>query len=156
MTDAPIETLELLRERAALERDRLTGELRHAEEVALRMRRQGEQLVAYRAEYVQRWSSQFARGGAIEIVHCYQSFMQRLDEALEQQQAKIEAAGRQAEAQRQALVQAELRVASVRKLIERRRAEFQRESQRREQRVADETAQQLAQRRPRATLALQH
>lgn len=156
MTSDSIDALNLLLERATHERDRVAAELRRGEEVALRARRQGEQLQAYRTEYLQRWSQQFGRGGAIEIVHCYQSFMQRLDEATAQQQRQIDAADRSVAALRDALVQAEVRAASVRKLIERRQAEQRRVQERREQRQTDETAQQTTQRRGRGSLAMQH
>ena len=156
MNHAATDALHLLLERATQERDRLAGELRRGEEVLLRARRQGEQLGSYRGEYTQRWSAQFGRGGAIEIVHCYQSFMQRLDEALAQQQRHIDAAERGVAAVRQALLQAELRMASVKKLIERRQAELARQQERRDQRQTDETAQHLALRRARQGAALQH
>lgn len=156
MTTESLATLQLLLDRATQERDRLAGELRRGEEVALRARRQGEQLAAYRGEYLQRWGGQFGRGGAIEIVHCYQSFMQRLDEALEQQQRQIEAADRAVAAVRQLLLQADLRVGSVKKLIERRRAEHQHRQDRQDQRQTDEAAQQSTRHRNRPGLALQH
>lgn len=153
---ASLEALNLLLDRATQERDRLAGELRRGEEVALRARRQGEQLASYRGEYLQRWGQQFGRGGAIEIVHCYQSFMQRLDEALEHQQGQIDAAERSVVQLRQTLTQAEVRLASIKKLIERRVAEQNQARERRDQRQTDETAQGLMLRRARATLALQH
>lgn len=149
-------TLQLLLDRATQERDRVAGEMRRGEEMALRARRQGEQLAAYRGEYLQRWSGQFGRGGAIELMHCYQSFMQRLDEALEQQQRQIDAAERAVAAMRQVLVQAEVRVASVKKLIERRQAELQRAEDRRDQRQTDETAQHVTRHRQRNGLAMHH
>lgn len=153
----PLDALHLLLDKATAERDRLAADLRRAEEVALRARAQGEQLAAYRGEYVERWSAQFGRGGAIEIVHCYQSFMQRLDEAMQQQQRQVDQTQRSLAQLRQALVEAEVRVASVKKLAERRRAEQLREEQRRDQRRTDETSQQIAMRRTRAGLAaLQH
>lgn len=152
---AALDALRLLLDRATQERDRLAGELRRGEEVLQRARQQGEQLAAYRNEYTQRWSRQFGRGGAIEIVHCYQSFMQRLEEAMGQQQRQVEAAERGVAAVRQALLQAELRVASVKKLIERRLAEMARVQERRDQRQTDETAQHLAMRRARQHPALQ-
>lgn len=149
-------TLQLLLDRATQERDRVAGEMRRGEEMALRARRQGEQLAAYRGEYLQRWSGQFGRGGAIELMHCYQSFMQRLDEALDQQQRQIDAAERAVAAMRQVLVQAEVRVASVKKLIERRQAELQRAEDRRDQRQTDETAQHVTRHRQRNGLAMHH
>ena len=156
MSSESLESLQLLLDRATQERDRMAGELRRGEDVALRTRRQGEQLAGYRVEYLQRWSRQFGRGGAIEIVHCYQSFMQRLDEAMEQQQRQIEATERALAAVREALVRCEVRVATVRKLIERRRAEQRRAQERREQRHTDELAQQATHRRTRGVLAVQH
>lgn len=156
MTHASLDTLQLLLDRATEERDRLVAELRRGEQVAARARLQGEQLTTYRSEYLQRWSAQFGRGGAIEIVHCYQSFMQRLDEARAQQQHHIDAATQGVAAVRQALLQAETRMASVNKLMERRRAEMQRADERRDQRLTDETAQQLARLRPRQDKATPH
>ena len=153
---ASITSLQLVLDRATQERDRLAGELRRADELALRTRRQGEQLAAYRGEYLQRWSRQFGHGGAIEIVHCYHSFMQRLDEALAHQQRQVHAADRGQAAARQALLQAETRLASIRKLIERRQAEIARAHERRDQRQTDETAQGLLLRRRRAAVSLQH
>lgn len=150
-----IASLQLVLDRAAQERDRLAADRRRAEELAQRTRRQGEQLAAYRGEYLQRWSRQFGHGGAIEIVHCYQSFMQRLDEALAHQQRQVHAAERGQAAAHQALLQAETRLASIRKLIERRQAEIARAHERRDQRQTDETAQGLLLRRKRAAAALQ-
>ncbi len=156
MTRASLDTLQLLLDRATEERDRLAGELRRGEQVAARARQQGEQLTVYRSEYLQRWSAQFGRGGAIEIVHCYQSFMQRLEEARDQQQRHIDAADQGVAAIRQALLQADTRVASVNKLMERRRAEMLRADERRDQRQTDETAQQVARLRRRQDTATPH
>ena len=156
MTPDSLATLNLLLERATQERDRLAGELRRGEEVVRRARQQGEQLTQYRGDYMQRWCQQFGRGGAIEIVHCYQSFMQRLDEAVAQQQGQIDAADQGVAAMRKLLVQAELRVASVKKLLERRQADARRREDRRDQRQTDETAQQLTRHRARHGAALQH
>lgn len=144
---ASLDALRLLQERAQDERERAAGALRQQEELLQRARLTAAQLGDYRVEYTQRWSAQFGHGGAIEIVRCYQSFMQRLDEALAQQQHQVQAAERAVAAARHKLLQAELRAASVGKLIERRAAELARAQQRREQRQDDETAQQLHLRR---------
>lgn len=130
-------------EQAEAERNQAQLALRRAEEHTTRLQAQADQLTQYRAEYQQRWSGQFSRQGAIEIVQCYQSFMQRLDEAMAQQAQQAEAARLQASRLRELLLAAELRVASVRKLIERRQQEARRHEQRREQRLSDEQAQHL-------------
>jgi len=136
--------LNTLLERAASERDQALAALRQADDLAGRQQAQHAQLAAYRVEYQQRWASQFRQGGAIEIMHCYQSFMQRLDEALAQQQRQVEMAAGAAQQARETLLARETRVASVRKLIERRTAEHQHATDRREQRQTDESAQQTS------------
>ena len=136
--------LNTLLERACAERDQALAALRQADDATGRQQAQHMQLTAYRVEYQQRWAGQFRQGGAIEIMHCYQSFMQRLDEALAQQQRLVDAAAGAAHRAREALLAREVRVASVRKLIERRAAEHQLATERREQRQADESAQQAS------------
>jgi flagellar protein FliJ len=136
--------LNTLLERAAAERDQALAALRQADDAAGRQQAQHAQLAAYRVEYQQRWAGQFRQGGAIEIMHCYQSFMQRLDEALAQQQRLVDTAAGAALRARETLLARETRVASVRKLIERRAAEHQRSTARREQRQTDESAQQAS------------
>ena len=135
--------LDTLLQQAEGERDRALAARQRTAEYARRVQAQTDQLVAYRAEYRQRWAGRFSDTGAIEIVHCYQSFMQRLDEALAQQEQQSAAAAAQSARLQQQLLAAELRVASVRKLMQRRQAELQRTHDRREQRQTDETAQQL-------------
>lgn len=156
MSPQDLDTLALLLERASADRDRLAAELRRAEEVQRHQQAQADHLAAYREEYVQRWSRQFGRGGAIEIVQCYQSFMQRLEEAMLQQAAQVERASSVLNQLRDALQQAEMRVASVRKLIDRRLQERARAEQRREQKQSDEAAQHLAHRRGTHGLAFHH
>jgi flagellar protein FliJ len=156
MSSQDLDTLALLLERASADRDRLSGEMRRAEEVQRHQQAQADHLAAYREEYVQRWSRQFGRGGAIEIVQCYQSFMQRLEEAMLQQAAQVERASAMLHQLRDALQQAEMRVASVRKLIERRLQERARVEQRQEQKESDEAAQHLAHRRGTHGLAFHH
>lgn len=101
---------------------------------------QAEQLLTYRREYEQRWAHQFRTDGRMELVNCYRGFMERLTQAVEQQRrvaAQADAALEQAQI---ALRDGEMRVASVRKLIERRVAEAHTVAQRREQKACDEFA----------------
>jgi flagellar FliJ protein len=121
---------------------------RDAAEVALQRtlaalqqaRTQQAQLEQYRAEYEARYAEQFARGASIDIVRCYQGFAQRLAQAIEQQAQAVRAAEGRVDAAREPLRQAELQVASIRKLIERRSEELRLKEQRREQRQTDESA----------------
>ena len=136
-----MQSLHTLLEREEAERDSALAALNEARGEALAAQRQSEQLLAYRAEYEQRWSRQFAQHGAMEIVHCYHGFTQRLEQAIAQQQRVTQHAQGQLERTRNELQACELRVASVRKLIERRLAEMQRTAARREQKQTDEAAQ---------------
>jgi flagellar FliJ protein len=132
-----MQTLLLLLEREEAERDQALLRLQHAEDEARRAQSQAETLLAYREEYRQRWSAQFARGGSMPVVQCYQGFMARLEQAIVQQQRQVDAAQQRADQCRAALAAQQLRVASVRKLVERRQRDQQ---QRREQKTTDETA----------------
>ena len=108
---------------------------------------QAEQLLTYRREYEQRWSAQFCREGRIELVHCYQSFMERLTLAMDQQARIAQHAAQLAERAMLALREAEMRCASVRKLIERRVVEQRVAADRRDQKQTDESATRAAWRR---------
>ena len=105
---------------------------------------QAEQLLQYRRDYEQRWSAQFCREGKIELVRCYQSFVERLTQAVDQQARVAEHAGRQVENALAALRAVEMRCASVRKLIERRTQEHRLDAERRDQKQSDELASRAA------------
>ena len=105
---------------------------------------QAEQLVTYRREYEQRWSAQFCREGKIELVRCYQNFMERLTQAIDQQARIAEHAAQQLEHALVVLQASELRCASVRKLIERRTLEQRLAAERLDQKQSDEFAARAA------------
>lgn len=110
--------------------------------------RQAEQLLVYRRDYEQRWNEQFRQSGAIEVLHCYQGFMQRLSAAVEQQARATQQAAVQVERAQAAVREHELRVASVRKLIERRVDEHRRLGERLDQKRSDEFAMRASRNRP--------
>ena len=70
--------------------------------------------------------------------------MGRLSLAVDQQQTVVTHAGRRVDAARDAVREQELRVASVRKLIERRLAELRMAADRRDQKQTDEFASRAA------------
>jgi flagellar FliJ protein len=105
---------------------------------------QAEQLVVYRGEYEQRWATQFKTDGRMELVNCYRGFMDRLTQAVEQQQRVVVHAHAAFDQARLRLRDGEIRVASVRKLIERRQAEARLSADRREQKTTDEFASRAA------------
>ena len=112
---------------------------------------QAAELLAYRREYQQRWQTQFRQAAQIEVLRYYQSFMERLTQAVEQQARIAEHAQAQVEHALVALRDTELRCASVRKLIERRTHEQRAGIQRLEQKRSDEFASRAAWDHPNAS-----
>jgi len=133
--------LKVLLKQAEAERDEALMLLREAEARATAAQQQAEQLQVYRGEYRQRWSQQFAQGGTIQIVQCYQSFSDRLEQAVQLQQNNAVQQQAQLDQARALLAQRELRVASVGKLIQRREQELRQVQMRQEQKTTDEAAQ---------------
>jgi flagellar FliJ protein len=136
----PHPTLQLLLERAEAERDAVQRRALRAAEAARRLATQAEQLLAYRDEYRRRAPAHGPKAAEIGLLRCHRDFMQRLEQAMAQQRLQLEIAERDAAALHQALLAQETRVASVRKLIERRTLDARREAARAEQRRSDEDA----------------
>ncbi|MBX3642870.1 MAG: flagellar export protein FliJ [Rubrivivax sp.] len=142
-TTQGIESLQLLAQREQQLCDTAQGALRQADDAARRARDQHQQLLAYRGEYEARWSAQFHQGGTMDILQHYRSFMQRLEQAIAMQARQAALAEQQQAQARHALLECERRLASVRKLIERRGAELAQAGRRREQKHTDEQAQRM-------------
>jgi flagellar protein FliJ len=136
MSDSLATMLEL----AARQRDIARAALMQAEGASNRALAQLDQLTAYQAEYRTRAPGRAGLAAPIELLRCHQGFMGRLDQALLQQREAVKTADHELHRRRQHLQQAELHVASVQKLIERRHAEHARVEARREQRQTDESA----------------
>lgn len=128
------------------ERDTSLAACRRAAKVAEDAAGQSDQLVTYRSEYQQRWTGQFRTEGQMPLVHCYQGFMTRLGQAVSHQDLVLRRAAEQLAAAEQVLRQHELRVASVRKLIDRRQIELRLSADRRDQKATDEFAARAASR----------
>ena len=126
------------------QRDAALADHQRAQAASEAAARQVEQLRSYRHEYEQRWGAQFAREGRIELVRCYQSFMERLTQAVEQQARIAEHAAQRLDHALGVLRGAEMRCASVRKLMERRVLEQRLAGDRRDQKQTDEAATRAA------------
>jgi flagellar FliJ protein len=144
MSHPTLQPLVVLQEQAEAERDQALMRQRRVEKALAAAEAQASQLNDYRSEYEGRWSQQLKRGMAITLVQVYQDFVGRLHGAVDQQ-------GRQVEHLRADLarciadtVAAELRVASVGKLIERREMALMRSAAHREQKQMDEMASRAA------------
>lgn len=134
------DTLALLLERAEKERDAAAQALHAASRQAEAARAQHGELAGYRQEYQQRWTQSFTQSATMDIVGCYQSFGRRIDQAVDTQGHVANHADARQQRAREALGQAELRVAALRQLLARRQAEADKIAQRREQRATDEFA----------------
>ena len=137
-------TLNTLLEQAEAERNLALAAFNQARARSDAARAQAVQLDDYRAAYQQRWSQQFAQGAALEIVRCYQGFAARLDTAIAQQGHAVQLTQAAQSRAGDALTANELRLASVRKLIERRRDTERQAGARREQKADDEHAMRVA------------
>lgn len=142
MNDSLRPLLTLL-ELAETERNAALAALNQSRQRCQAAQQQAQQLDDYRRAYRQRWSLHFAQGAALAIVRCHHAFSDRLDTAIGQQAHVV----RQAEAGREAaghsLTAQELRVASVRKLLERRAQAVRHQGERREQKTSDEQAMRV-------------
>ena len=135
--------LHTLLEREKEKRDAALTEWRNAEAQERAAREQAESLVTYRGEYRKRWAAQFAQRAPIEILHCYQGFVDRLEQAIGAQQGVAEQAIGRVQAARLRLRHRETKLATVQRLIERRLQANALHEQRREQKTVDEAAQRL-------------
>jgi flagellar FliJ protein len=133
----PLQTLLAHTER---ERNTAMAEARRVEFEHRHALRQAEQLLSYRRDYEQRWSRHFSQSGGIDIVQCYQGFVARLGQAIEAQERVTLLCAQRLERAQAAWQEQEMRVASVRKLIERRSRESRGAADRQEQKQLDEHA----------------
>ena len=139
-----LQPLIALLEQAERERDEAQRLHQHARRQADAAQTQAEQLLAYRRDYEQRWGARSGATGEMALLHCAHGFSNRLTLAVEHQARAATNAAGQVERAVEVLRAHELRVASVRKLIERRMQELQRRGARLEQRASDELAARAA------------
>lgn len=136
--------LQTLLEQAGAARDKALAAHQRALAMVQAAQVQAGQLTAYRQEYAERFGKPFQSSGAIELLKCYQGFMARLDDAVTQQGHAVTQAAARADDAKALLLAAELRAASVQKLIERRTAEAALRRDRSEQKATDEFAARAA------------
>lgn len=107
---------------------------RHLEQQQTRL----AELISYRDEYAGRFQSFSAQGmGAVKLNE-YRMFLQRLNQAIEQQRAAVERAQRDCEDKRQSWLSVHSRKRALGKVAERFRYEEHCEAERREQKELDE------------------
>ncbi len=145
--------LRTLLEREQKRRDEQMAAVRNAAANAEAQQQQADSLTAYRSEYCQKWSAQFQQAAQMEILRSYHGFLSRLDQAITQQKSVVEHAHRMVAAQRQRLVEREIRAATVERLIKRREAMLAKIADRRDQKNLDELAQRLTGARPHSGMS---
>jgi len=127
---------------AERERDQALAVIQRHDAQVRRLHQQAEQLRSYHDEYQKRGPSATGRSTGAEMLQVHRGFIARLDEALAMQHTQLQAGQRELAVRREALLALELRVAGVRRLLERRDVRERNEESRREQRRNDEASQQ--------------
>ena len=145
--------LRTLLEREQKRRDEQMAQVRNAVANVEAQQQQAADLSSYRTGYCQKWSAQFRQAAQIEILRSYHGFLARLDQAIAQQESVVEHARRMVDVQRQRLVEREIRVATVERLIKRREALLAKIADRRDQKNLDELAQRLSSARGHSGMA---
>ena len=132
--------LMLVLEAAQKARDAAMADLEGARRAMDAAKQQSQSLVDWRKEYQNRWQSQFKQIGGMEIMRCYQDFMERLAEAVTDQDKRVEQARLYMERCREQLIERERKVAAVAQLMERRQVEMLQKQNRQDQKATDEVA----------------
>ena len=133
-----------LLEQAEIERDQALAQRQRAMTQLQGAQTQAQQLQVYRTDYAERYSPQLKRASTPDILRCYGGFMSRLQLAIDQQDQTVRQWQASSEKASKTLAQHELRVASVRKLIERRQQELVARQDQHERKAGDEHAMRSA------------
>jgi len=134
--------LTTLLQHAETERDQTLHSLMQTETQLRRLQQQTAQLQGYRQDTLQRGPAALGQWADMAQLRGHQAFLDRLDQALAQQQGAEQGVQCRCDALRQQLLAQELRVASVRKLMQRRQQAQDIAASRLDQRRTDEAAQQ--------------
>lgn len=138
------QALLMVLESAEKERDEAMAQLEARRKACDAARQQAQSLTDWRKEYQQRWQNQFRQSGGMEIVRCYNDFMQRLADAVTEQDHRLAQAEQMLERSRLELIERERKVAAVSKLIDKRILEAQARMNRQDQKAMDEMASRAA------------
>lgn len=103
-----------------------------------------QELERYRLEYQQQYAARAARGMSVTDLRDYQAFLARLSEALKQQQALVQRACDERDAERRRWQEAARKAKALDHVIDKWKTEERRVADQREQRDSDEFAQRTA------------
>jgi len=127
-------------EAASRKRDEARRALQDTQAAQQAAQAQLEQLEGYARETEARWGVKADTAMKPEVMYHHYQFMNRLGHAAGIQTGVVGDHAHRVEAARQALLQAELRLASLRKVVDKRRQELELAQMRREQKQTDERA----------------
>lgn len=153
MAHSSLQPLLVLLEQAERDRDDAQAVQRRCEAALSNAVAQQSQLSEYRQEYESRWGAQFRQGVTMTLLQVYQDFRERLLGAADLQARQVARLQQQLDDARAAVLAAELRVAAVRKLLQRRQAAILLRAERQDQKQQDEFAARVTwQRRAAAAM----
>ena len=137
-------------EAAERQRDEARRGLQNARNAQMAAQGQLDQLQAYANETEGRWGMRANATVAPEVMFHHYQFMERLNHAMGLQTTVVQQHNYRVEQAQQLLLQSELRLTSLQKLVDKRRQEIELAQMRREQKQTDERAAQqyFQQRKP--------
>ncbi|MBS0292605.1 MAG: flagellar export protein FliJ [Proteobacteria bacterium] len=135
-----LKAFEVAAELAARQRDAARQALLDLQAAQRAAQAQLEQLTGYAGELRGRWGMRADCVVQPEVMHHYYQFTDRLEQAMATQTGAVANQGARVEQARRSLLAAELRLASLTKVLERRRCDQALQQQRREQKQTDESA----------------
>lgn len=127
-------------EMAERQRDEARQALQDARNAQLAAQQQLEQIESYAAETQNRWGLRADATVKPEVMYHHYQFMDRLAHASGLQSGVVGNHAARVEAAAQALLQAELRVTSLKKVVDKRMREMEQLQSRRDQKQTDERA----------------
>ena len=134
---------------ATARRDEAQTQLQRSKQTEAFAQDQMQQLQQYAQETEQRWMQSAQVSTSPEMLQHHYQFMARLNQAIQLQEGVLINNRQRVDAARQALVQAEARLASFKQVLAIRRAALTKTRQRQEQKQMDEFASQQSQRQQR-------
>ena len=134
---------------ATARRDEAQAQLQRSVQTEAFAQDQMQQLQQYAQETEQRWMQGAQVSTSPEMLQHHYQFMARLNQAIQLQEGVLINNRQRVDAARQALVQAEARLASFKQVLAIRRAALTKTRQRQEQKQMDEFASQQSQRQQR-------
>jgi flagellar FliJ protein len=149
----PSQPLITLLEQAEEARDAALAQFEVSRKAHEGSRQQLQSLQDFRDQYQTRWQTQFRQAGGMEIMRCYQDFMARLGDAVNDQHRRCEQFSQAMERCRTELIERERKVAAVTQLLQRREKEQAQREMRREQKATDELAARLMASAPASPLS---